>query len=440
MDAAARFRDRVRGLNLARHESERMYDRFFAATVADDLKTRVPPEPEQAAWITPRGEPLPRVTSGQVAPLAANVGFVSLVGGGPGDPGLLTVRGRQRLLRADAVVYDRLAITSIPPDLPAQVELRGVGKVAGHHPTPQVEINALLVRLAREGKRVVRLKGGDPYVFGRGGEEAEALREAGIPFEVVPCVTAGVAAPAYAGIPVTQRREAVRVTMVTAHEAVKSKGPQVRWDMLASDPHLTLLGYMGVTSIPEVVHQLLAAGMDPATPAAMIERGTTASQKVVHSTVAHLPRAVVDGGIEPPALFVIGRTVRYASELNWFMERPLFGERIAAFDPEPELAETLELAGVELVDAPSPITPAARLVLGALPLTGWLFRNGDEVEVVEEDRDGPGWDPRQVAWCLDDSAAERAVALGWQKVHRAHGPPIQIVAALAARARARAAG
>ena len=199
---------------------------------------------------------------------------VSLVGAGPGCPGLLTVRGRRRLAEADAVVYDRLAAGALPCDLPDTVELHAVGKAAGGHPVPQDEINALLVLLARAGKRVVRFKGGDPYVFGRGGEEAEALAAAGIPYEVVPGVTAGVAALAWAGIPATHRGEAVRLSLVTAHDAIQGEDPAVRWDLLAADDRATLVGYMGVAALPEVVARLLEAGMDPATPAAMIEQPT----------------------------------------------------------------------------------------------------------------------------------------------------------------------
>jgi len=171
------------------------------------------------------------------------------------------------------VVYDRLAAPALPCDLSPEVDLHPVGKTAGNHPVPQEEINALLVRLARAGKRVVRLKGGDPFIFGRGGEEAEVLAAEGIPFEVVPGVTSGVAAMAWVGVPVTHRREAVRLTLLTAHEATKSDGPQVRWDVLAKDPNATLIGYMGVSSLPQVVDNLIGGGMDPETPAVMVEQG-----------------------------------------------------------------------------------------------------------------------------------------------------------------------
>ena len=421
MEAAARFRVAVRDMALPRAEQEKRYDKFFANTVdTEAIRARVPSPEEEESWL---GAPKTGVTSrphvvhDQPRAQDDGVGFVSLIGGGPGDPGLLTLRGRQRMLRADVVVYDRLALTCLPCDLPAHVELHSVGKEAGHHPMPQEEINALLVRLGREGKRVARLKGGDPYVFGRGGEEAEALVEARVPFEVVPGVTAGVAVPAYAGIPVTQRREAVRVTMVTAHETIKSKGPQVRWDMLASDPAVTILGYMGVASLSEVAHQLLAAGMDPTTPATVIERGTTSAQRSVRGTISDLPDRVKEAEIHPPALFVIVRTVRYADSLAWFSERPLFGERIGIFSPGGELGEALELAGVELIDSPNPITPAGRVVMGALPLTGWILKNADEADALDEERDMPTWGREVIAWCMSPESAQRARALGWPRVN-----------------------
>jgi uroporphyrinogen III methyltransferase/synthase len=325
-------------------------------------------------------------------------------------------------MAADVVVYDHLAETALPCDLPPRVELQSVGKKAGHHAMPQDEINALLVRLGKEGKKVVRLKGGDPYVFGRGGEEAEALADAGVRFEVVPCVTAAVAVPAYAGIPVTHRKEVVRVTMVTAHESKKRGGPQARWDLLASDRHGTVIGYMGVTSLPNVVNNLLSYGMDPKTPAAMIERGTTSRQRVVRSPVEDFPDACEKAGVEPPALFVIGPAVKYADKLDWFGSRPLLGERVVVVAPAGAVSESLEAEGVDVVEVPLPVTPAARIVMGALPLSGCVFRNVDEVDALDEERDGPGWGVDVVAWCLHPDAAARARDLGWKKVEETDGP------------------
>ena len=439
MEAAARFRREVRARGLTRIEEEAAYDAFFEHTVDPvTFKTRVPLDEEVAACLdkggpspdcfAPGAEPRPATEP----PAAETAGLVSLVGAGPGDPGLLTLRGRRRLLAADAVVYDRLAETALPPELGDHVELHCVGKQAGTHPVPQEKINDMLVDLSRRGKRTVRLKGGDPYVFGRGSEEAETLRAAGLPFEVVPGVTSAVAVPAYAGMPVTHRGEAVRATLVTAHESSKTGGPQVRWDLLAGDPHASLLGYMGVTSLPAVVEKLLDGGLDPETPAAMISRGTTSAQHVVKATVSTLPQAILDEGLEPPALFIIGPTVRHAEHLDWFGTAPLKGERLVMIAPAGSLAEVLELQGAEIVEVPLPVTESARIVMGALPLTGCLFFNAEEVEVFDEEREGRGWGRDVVAWCLSPEAAECARGLGWRRVEELPAPcaPPDVVAAI----------
>ena len=444
IEAAGRFRNEVRRLDLPPAEAERRYDRFFSETVDPvRLTSRVPTSAEEEAYL--RGaSPVSEIEKATpetedrhwATPHAASaLGFVSLVGAGPGDPGLMTIRGRRRCLDADVIVYDRLAATSLPLDLPSTVELHGVGKQASRHPVPQAEINALLVRLAREGKRVVRLKGGDPYVFGRGSEEAEELAKAEVPFEVVPAVTAGIAVPAYAGIPVTHRREAVRVTIVTAHEAAKSDGPQVRWDLMAADPHMTILGYMGVTYLPGVVEKLLAAGLDPATPAAMIERGTTSAQRVVKSTVAKLPEEIVKAGLNPPGLFVIGPTVSHADHLDWFARRPLMGERLVVPAPAGELAAALEFAGADTLEVTLPVTPAAHVVIDALPITGCIVLDPDDVDALDEERDDPRWSSEATTWCIGPLTAARARTLGWRGVRElpADATPEQIVAVIAAR-------
>jgi len=394
--AASRYRDLVYELGVAPAEQETLFDRFFRATVDPERwRARVPTAAEEAEW------------------LAAPV----LVGAGPGCAGLLTIRGLQRLSDADAVVYDRLAAPALPCSLGPEVELHPVGKQAGLHPMPQEEINALLVRLARRGLRVVRLKGGDPYVFGRGGEEAEVLDAEGVVFEVIPGVTSGVAAMAWAGIPVTHRREAVRLTLLTAHEAVKSDGPQVRWDLLAQDKHATIVGYMGVTALPEVVRKLVDEGMDPATPAAMVEQGTTAAQRKVISTLAELPSAVVEAGLQPPALFVIGPTIPHAANLDWFSRLPLAGERLVIPDAADVVVRRLEAAGADVVPLPFPVTPAARVVMAALSVTGCVVTSSAEVDWVHEERGSPGWAEDAPSWCVGAEAAARARQRGWRQVH-----------------------
>ena len=423
VSAASRFRDRVREMNVAPSEQEALFDRFFSATVdAEGLGARVPTASEEAEWLAVPVDHIESAGNDRQTPTdcrdeASGRPFVSLVGAGPGCAGLLTIRGRQRLFQADAVVFDRLAAAALPCDLPAETQLHAVGKIAGHHPIPQEEINALLVRLARGGKRVVRLKGGDPYVFGRGGEEAEVLRAEGIPFEVIPGVTSGVAAMAWAGIPVTHRREAVRLTLLTAHEAVKSEGQQVRWDLLAKDVHATIVGYMGVTALPEVVRQLLDAGMDPKTPAAMVEQGTTAAQRQVVSTLAELPAAVVSAGLQPPALFAIGPTIRHAETLDWFSRLPLAGQRLVVPDAAKAVAVRLEEAGAEVVAVPFPVGPAARVVMSAIPVTGCVVTSPSEVDWLHEERGGAGWSDETQSWCMGEATVARARERGWRRVH-----------------------
>lgn len=420
VSAASRFRDRVRSCGLEPSEREALFDRFFEATVdGQQLRARVPTEAEIGDWLGSTeagiddGSP---VVAGGCQDRGRSTGFVSLVGAGPGCAGLLTARGLKRLHEADAVVYDRLAAAALPCDLDLGAELHPVGKEAGRHPMPQEEINALLVRLAKAGRKVVRLKGGDPYVFGRGGEEAEVLAAEGIAFEVVPGVTSGVAAMAWAGIPVTHRREAVRLTLLTAHEAIKSGGQQVRWDLLAQDEHATIVGYMGVTALPDVVRRLTDAGMNPETPAAMVEQGTTPAQRKVVSTLAALPQAVVDAGLKPPALFVIGPTVRHADSLDWFSRMPLAGERLVVPDASQVALRKLEDAGAGVVPLPFPVTPAARVVMAALPITGCVVTSRDEVDWVHDERGGPGWTSDAVAWCVGSAAADRARERGWRNV------------------------
>jgi uroporphyrin-III C-methyltransferase/precorrin-2 dehydrogenase/sirohydrochlorin ferrochelatase len=416
--SAARYRAAVRALGVPQDREEALFDRFFRETVdPETLTARVPTVAEERAWLGARVETVDRAAAEQ-KPSGDGVGLVSLVGAGPGCPGLLTIRGRQRVMEADAVVFDRLAMAALPTDLGPEVELYPVGKEAGDHPVPQDEISDLLVRLARSAKRVVRLKGGDPYVFGRGGEEAEILAAAGIPFEIVPGVTSGLAAMAWAGIPVTFRQEAVRVTLFTAHESAKADGSQVRWDLLAQDPHATLVGYMGVSALPRAVSKLIEHGMDPATPAAMVEQGTTSAQRRVISTLSELPSAVEEAGLEPPALFAIGPTVGHAENLDWISKLPLAGHRLVVPATYSTLGSCLESAGAEVVRLPLPATPAARVVMGALPLTGCIVCDPTEVDSIDAERSGGGWSDAVVAWCLGSRVASRARERGWPNVQQ----------------------
>ena len=277
--------------------------------------------------------------------------MVYLVGAGPGDPGLLTVRGRALLDSCDAVVYDAL----VNPELVQRTESHFVGKRGGDGGSArQEEINALLVRLAREGKRVVRLKGGDPFVFGRGGEEAQSLAAAGIPFEVVPGVTAGVAAPAYAGIPVTHRGVATSVTFVTGNEDPSKPDLQTDWDALARGGG-TIVLYMGVRRLPTITAALIRGGLGGDTPAAAIQWGTLPTQRTVVGTLATLVDDVAAAGLDAPVITVIGRAVDLRDEIAWFDQRPLFGQRVLvtrAAARAGTLSERLRAAGANVLEMP----------------------------------------------------------------------------------------
>jgi len=262
------------------------------------------------------------------------------VGAGPGDPDLVTVKAKQLLEECDVVVYDALIPYELVATLPAEVERRYVGKKAERHSLPQQELNELLVSLASQGNRVVRLKGGDPFVFGRGGEEAKYLREHGIPFEIVPGITSGVAAPAFAGIPCTDREEASHVTFITGHKAVGKVSSSVPWDWVAGARNGTLVIYMGVSEIRKIVDRLLDGGMPPDTPVAAIERGTFPTQRTVTTTLSDLPAKVVELEVKPPTIFVVGETVNLQKKLEWFRNKPLSGVRVMVTQPGDQ-AETL---------------------------------------------------------------------------------------------------
>jgi uroporphyrinogen III methyltransferase/synthase len=274
-----------------------------------------------------------------------------LVGAGPGDPGLLTARALELIARADVILHDRLipleALTHARPD----AEVVDVGKVGGGEQVPQRETTRLLVEHARAGRTVVRLKGGDPFVFGRGGEEAQALRAAGCDFEVVPGVTAGVAAPAYAGIPVTQRAIASAVAFVTGHEDPGKPETAIDWAGLAVFPG-TLVFYMGVRQLPRIAEQLVAHGRDPGEPAAIVERGTLPDQRVRRTTLAGLG----DQDAHAPAVTLVGPVAALHDELAWFADGPLAGVSVAVTRARVQssgLAARLRALGARVVEAPT---------------------------------------------------------------------------------------
>jgi uroporphyrinogen III methyltransferase/synthase len=287
--------------------------------------------------------------------MTARAGVVYLVGAGPGDPGLMTARSLALIAAADAIFHDRL----IPPGALAgareDAELVYVGKQPGVPSVPQEEIGGRLIEAARAGRSVVRLKGGDPFVFGRGGEEGEALREAGVEFEVVPGVTAGVAATAYAGIPVTHRDDASAVAFVTGHEDPTKDESALDWDALAAFPG-TLVFYMGVKRLAENAAALIAAGRDAEQPAAAIERGTWPGQRTVEATLGTIAATVEREEIGAPALIVVGPVAARRADLAWLERRPLHGRTVVVTRARAQasgLAATLRDLGAEVVELPA---------------------------------------------------------------------------------------
>lgn len=249
-------------------------------------------------------------------------GKVYLVGAGPGDPDLITRKGLRCLQRADVLIYDRLVSRELLDEAPYRAERIFAGKRPGCHAMTQEQISALLIHYARLGCCVVRLKGGDPFVFGRGGEEALALREAGIPFEIVPGVSSAIAVPAYAGIPVTQREYAGAVTIVTGHEQHMPASAAVNWDALAKTGG-TLVILMGVEQLSQITQRLLDGGLAPATEAAVIQQGTLPQQRVVKGTLSTIAQRATEARISSPAITVIGAVVGLSDALDWFETLPL---------------------------------------------------------------------------------------------------------------------
>lgn len=282
--------------------------------------------------------------------------MIYLVGSGPGDPGLFTVKGVRCMKEAEAVVYDRLAPGALLGYARPEAEKIYVGKRPGNPTMSQEEINALLVDLGRAGKTVVRLKGGDPYIFGRGGEEALALIDAGLPFETVPGVTSGVAAPAYAGIPVTHRHVSTSVAFVTGHEDPTKGSSDVDWRKLANGAD-TLVLYMGVGRLAEISTGLIAAGKEPDTPVACVRWGTVPEQRTITGTLEDIADRVAEAGLKPPAIIVVGDVVALREAgLDWYERRPLFGRRIVvtrARAQAGELSEELEGLGAEVHEFPT---------------------------------------------------------------------------------------
>ena len=282
-------------------------------------------------------------------------GTVYLVGAGPGDPGLLTARAIELLGRADVVLFDKLIPREALGHAREGAELVDVGKIGGGPQVPQAETERLILEHARAGRTVVRLKGGDPFVFGRGGEEAQRLLAAGIAFEVVPGVTSGIAAPAYAGIPVTFRGAASAVAFVTGHEDPAKPETAIDWEALARFPG-TLVFYMGVKQLPRIAAKLIEAGRPGDQPAAIVERGTFPEQRSLAATLATLPDAAREAGVGAPAITVIGEVAALRDELAWFERRPLTGRTVVVTRARAQasaLAARLRELGAFVVEAPA---------------------------------------------------------------------------------------
>lgn len=329
-------------------------------------------------------------------------GKVILVGAGPGDPGLLTVKGLRALEQAEVVVYDRLVSPAVLDLIPPSARRIDVGKEASHHPVPQYRINQILLEEAQAGHNVVRLKGGDPFVFGRGGEELEALARAGVAFEEIPGVTSAVAAAAYAGIPVTHRDYASSLHIITGH-AREGEALDVDFGALVRIKG-TLVFLMGVTALSAIVESLLEAGMDPDTPAAMVERGTLPGQRRCAASLGTLPDRAIEMKIHSPALIIVGRVCALAEELCWFERLSLHGKRVLVTRPRDRagtLSEKLRELGADVVEFPCIRTeaiapcPDMERALGRLPDYEWLgFTSAAGVEAFWTCLRGMGKDAR----------------------------------------------
>ena len=280
---------------------------------------------------------------------------VYLVGAGPGDPGLITVKGKECIRKADVLIYDYLASPTLLRYANTKAEMIYVGKKGGDHTLSQEGINNLIVEKAKTGVIVTRLKGRDPFIFGRGGEEAEVLIDAGIPFEIVPGVTSAIAAPAYAGIPLTHRKFTSTVAFITGHEDPNKNNSNIDWPSLARGIG-TLVFLMGVKNLPDIVDQLIKNGKSPETPVALVRWGTTSQQKTVSGILSNIVERVREANLKAPAIIVIGDVVRLRERMKWFENRPLLGKKIVvtrAREQASDLVSDLSELGAEVLECPT---------------------------------------------------------------------------------------
>lgn len=333
---------------------------------------------------------------------------VYLIGAGPGDPGLFTVRGREILASADVIVYDALANAELLTLAKPAAELIYVGKTAGRHAMPQEEINQLLVAKAREKGTVARLKGGDPYIFGRGGEEAEYLYENGTDFEEVPGVSSAIAAPAYAGIPLTHRDFVSSVLIITGHEKPEKEMSSHNWRAYAQCGS-TLVFVMGMKNLPYIAYELIKAGIDPEIPGAVIYRGTTPAQRCVTAPLKNLAEEAARAGLTNPAVIVVGKVAGLSSRLNWYDRRPLSGRKIVvtrAREQASEMRDALAELGAQVLECPSiRIEPLveyeqADAAIRKLGEYSWIiFTSANGVRIFWERLGALGFDSRIIGRC-----------------------------------------
>lgn len=355
----------------------------------------------------------------------AQKGFVYLIGAGPGDPGLFTIKGMKTLAQADVIVYDRLIGQEILDYARKDTEFVYVGKASSNHALPQEEINQLLAEKAQEGKVVARLKGGDPFVFGRGGEEALYLRQHGLDFEIVPGITSAVAVPAYAGIPVTHRDATSTFAVITGHEKPGKEESSIQWSKIATGIG-TLVFLMGLENLEFIVTNLINAGRDQETPVALIRRGTFPDQEVLCGTLADIVAKVQQAAFKPPAIIIVGETVNLRDQLQWRENKPLWGTKIVVTRARPQssgLLEQIRQEGGETIEFPSieivKETDLTRLytAFAAIGSYSWIiFTSVNSVDIFFEELVGQAIDIRQLhgiqICAIGPATAERLAAKG----------------------------
>lgn len=352
-------------------------------------------------------------------------GKVFLIGAGPGDPGLLTIKARDCIASADVVIYDYLANEKVLAHARPDAELIYVGKKGGAHTCPQIDINLLLIEKGEAGKIVARLKGGDPYIFGRGGEEAEDLVKAGIPFEVVPGVTSAVAAAAYAGIPLTHRSHTSTLVFITGHEDPSKDDSSIAWEHIAPGTG-TMVFYMGMGNLPKITSKLIQHGRSADTPIALISWGTYPHQKTLTGTLGNIIERAKEARFKPPVIIVVGEVVGLRKQLNWFEERPLFGRKVIVTRAREQMsgfADLISNAGADVIEFPTiQINPPGEFSaldssIKNLNTYDWLvFTSVNGVKFFKERLEFNGLDARALAGlkicCIGPATADKIRQMG----------------------------